>query len=56
MAVETLRRVVGYVSRDAKRHLVKDVRTLYAWLAEEGSRRARTGGRRGLMTLSTSRR
>jgi len=36
MAVETLRRVVGrYVSRDAKRHLVKDVRTLYAWLAEE---------------------
>jgi len=36
MAVETLRRVVGYVSRDAKRHLVKDVRTLYAWLAEEG--------------------
>ena len=37
VAVETLARVVGrYVSRDAKRHLVKDVRTLYAWLTEEG--------------------
>ncbi|ELZ35769.1 phage integrase [Halorubrum saccharovorum DSM 1137] len=36
IAVETLSRVVArYVSRDAKRHLVKDVRTLYAWLAEE---------------------
>lgn len=36
-ALATLERVVGrYVSRDAKRHLVGDVRTLYAWLAEEG--------------------
>lgn len=36
-AIETLRRVARrYVSRDAKRHLVNDVRTLYAWLAEEG--------------------
>jgi hypothetical protein len=35
-AVETLRRVAGrYVSRDAKRHLVNDVRTLYAWLTDE---------------------
>lgn len=36
-ALEALERVVGrYVSRDAKRHLVNDVRTLYQWLAEEG--------------------
>jgi len=56
MAVETLRRVVGYVSRDAKRHLVKDVRTLYAWLAEEGITTSTYWRASGWMTLSTSRR
>ncbi|WP_066418937.1 hypothetical protein [Halorubrum aethiopicum] len=36
-AVETLLRVARrYVTRDAKRHLVSDVRSLCAWLAEEG--------------------
>jgi len=56
MAVETLRRVVGYVSRDAKRHLVKDVRTLVACARRGGYHDEHVLAGVSWMTLSTSRR